>query len=108
MADAPTSEYRPLWLTAEEHDQLFGELLKTPEGFMEERLLDLLTKADARAKDFKVQLSTGPGGTVIHGESTGALQPSALVAARRLFFVMAVGVSLIVFIGVLASILVRR
>lgn len=109
MSDAPAGSYRPLLLTEEEHQRLFGELLKAPEGFKEERLLDLLSKADARSKDIHL-LSTSGGGAVVEPKSASvpSLPPPANAAAWWLFIVMAAGTAIVVFIGVLASILVRR
>jgi hypothetical protein len=110
MSDAPSPQYRPLWLTEEEHQRIFGELLTNPEGLKEERLADLLTKADARSKGSNVKMSTRDGGAVFQADSTGvqSLTPPAALAARRMFFVTVAGLAIITFIGVLASILVRR
>lgn len=95
MGETPGLEDRPLWLTAEEHQSLFGELLEAPQGFKAERLANLLKRADARAQDWAVQLSTTDGGAVFDAKSTkrsvAPLAGPAPAGARRTFRTMLQG-----------------
>jgi hypothetical protein len=97
MPEAPDAEYLPLWLTAEEHQTLFGELLNAPEGFKAERVADLLKRADARAQDAHVQLSAGDNSLRFNASSRSVLsmRTSALSAARRIFIVTLFGTALL-------------
>ena len=71
MGETPGLEDRPLWLTAEEH------------------------RADARAQDWAVQLSTTDGGAVFDAKSTkrsvAPLAGPAPAGARRTFRTMLQG-----------------
>jgi hypothetical protein len=112
MGETPGPQYRPLWLTAEEHQSLFGELLQAPEGFKAERLADLLKRADARAQDWNVQLSTKEGGAVFDAKSTtrsvAPLAGPALAGARRAFRTMLLAMAFLALAAVLYSIFSRR
>jgi hypothetical protein len=108
MSDAPSPQYRPLWLTEEEHQRIFGELLTNPEGLKEERLADLLTKADARSKGSNVSMSTRDGSTVFDAHSTGSLALSARAGARRTFGVALVGMLALTLLGLILSMVARR
>lgn len=112
MSEAPGPEYRPLWLTAEEHQRLFGELLAAPEGFKAERLAELLKRADGRAQDWSVQLSTKDGGAVFEAKSTtrsvAPLAGPALAGARRTFRTMLPAMAALALGAVLYSLFSRR
>ena len=106
MGDAPDAKYRPVWLTAEEHQALFGELLAAPEGFQAERVAELLKRADARAGDANIELSLGGNGLRFSATSQRALPmtPSA-VARARLRLVAAMLLALVV--GFAATVILR-
>jgi len=108
MGDAPSPQYRPLWLTEDEHQRIFGELLPHPEGLKEERLAELLTKADARSKGSNVKMSTRDGSAVFEAESTQSLAFSARAGARRAFGVALVGMLALTLLGLILSMVGRR
>jgi hypothetical protein len=93
MSDAPSTVYRPLWLTDEEHQRIFGELLLSPEGLKEERLAELLTKADARSND-------GQGGR--------SLALSARAGAFRIFGVALVAMLTLTLLGIILAMVGHR
>jgi hypothetical protein len=112
MGAAPGPEYRPLWLTADEYQRLFGELLEAPEGFKAERLSELLKRADARGQDVNVQRSTKDGAVVFEARSTtrsvAALAGPALAGARRTFRTMLVAMAVLALAACLYSIFTGR
>ena len=105
MGDAPDAKYRPVWLTAEEHQALFGELLAAPEGFQAERVAELLKRAEARSGDANVEPSLGGNGLRFSAASQRALSmaPSAVARARRVFAVMLLGTV----VGFAAAVILR-
>jgi hypothetical protein len=110
MSEAPGPEYHPLWLTAEEHQALFGELLAEPEGFKAERVAELLKRADARAPDATVGLSLGDNSMRFSATSRRALPmaPSGVSSARRAFAVMLLGTVILLAIAITLHLVTRR
>jgi hypothetical protein len=86
MGASPGRDYHPLWLTAEEYQTLFGELLEAPEGFKAERVAELLRRAEARASGVTSDASSWRALAV---PSPGA------AAARRMLAVLGVGTALL-------------
>ncbi len=76
MVETLGPEYQPLWLTAEEHEILFKELLAAPEGLRAERLAELLRRADARS-------------------GTLSMAPAQLSARRRLLAALLLGMGVL-------------
>jgi hypothetical protein len=93
MSDAPSTVFRPLWLTDEEHQRIFGELLLSPEGLKEERLAELLTKADARSQD---------------GLSGRSLALSARTGAMRIFGLALVAMLAMTLLGIIFAMVGRK
>lgn len=109
MNGTPSRNYRALLLTEDEHQWLFGELLKAPQGFPEERLRDLLAQADARAKGFNDELASRDELSPFD-EQPGTLPygPADVAAAQgRLRTILLVsGVALLLLVGVMVRLMV--
>ena len=105
-------DYLPLWLTPQEHQTLFGELLAAPEGEKAARVAELLQRADARAKDTPVFLSLQDGAVRLEGHSSTRsvltdveAQRFSVVARLRIFLIATAGIALL---GILISLFLSR
>jgi hypothetical protein len=110
MSEPPAPEYLPLWLTAEEHQALFAELLESTDPDKQGRLAEMLRKADTRAKDSTVRMTVEDGRETLSARSTSraVLDTRTPLGARSMFRVMMLGMLFIAAAACLYSVFARR
>jgi hypothetical protein len=110
MSEPTAPEYLPLWLTAEEHQALFAELLESTDPGKTRRLAEMLRKADTRAKDSTVRMTVADGRETLstRSTSTSRVLDTKTLGARFTFRVMMLGMLFIAAAACLYSVFSSR
>jgi hypothetical protein len=112
MSEKTPPQYLPLWLTPEEHQALFSELLESTDPEKTGRLAELLRRADARAKESPAKVLSADGPGLLSAQSSAKTVMSfaderGLRGARSTMRVAMLGMLLIALLACLYSIFAR-